>query len=435
MAPTRMVIAVSAAFLLFGASAAGAARPTPDRTSAKTQSPRAAAAAVCQTNAHTTTCVRPAPKGAVVEFLLPHAHSQPSSIANAPDGNLWFTEIATGRIGRITPTGNISEFDAPVLKGQCESDPTPCTIAAGPDGNMWFTGGPQIGRITPTGQVTSFPLPGAATYGITAGSDGNIWFTQPTASEIGRISPAGTVTEFAVPPPPFQPFVATPIYEPEALTLGTDGALWFTDSTRNVIGRMTMTGSVTTFSITPGSNRTTSPTAITAGPDGNIWFSEIGPQRIALITPSGTIREFKNGLALYSLTAGPDNNVWGLFGSVARVLRDGSATLFDMNEEINNRNPSGITTGHDGHIWYADTAGNRIARLNVGSLTGPTVRCVVPRLTGKTPNAARRSLARTHCKLGKVRHAHHPKGHTITAQSRAPGTKLPQHSAVSVTVG
>jgi virginiamycin B lyase len=34
--------------------------------------------------------------------------------------------------------------------------------------------------------------------GITAGPDGNLWFTEFTGNRIGRITPAGTVTEFPV---------------------------------------------------------------------------------------------------------------------------------------------------------------------------------------------------------------------------------------------
>ena len=38
------------------------------------------------------------------------AGSRPSGIAAGPDGNLWFTESDASRIGRITPSGVVSEF-------------------------------------------------------------------------------------------------------------------------------------------------------------------------------------------------------------------------------------------------------------------------------------------------------------------------------------
>ena len=81
----------------------------------------------------------------VVEFPLPSSGSEPSGIVTGPDGNLWFTEAAGNRIGRITPQGVITEFDIPTASSQ------PYGIAAGPDGNVWFIErlGNSIGRITP----------------------------------------------------------------------------------------------------------------------------------------------------------------------------------------------------------------------------------------------------------------------------------------------
>src|SRR5262249_55529888 len=80
-------------------------------------------------------------------------------IAAGPDGNVWFTEeVSEGeflvvydlpQIGRITPTGEITEFSL-------ASFSSPQSIAPGSDGNLWFTGGNEIGRITSTGTVTLF---------------------------------------------------------------------------------------------------------------------------------------------------------------------------------------------------------------------------------------------------------------------------------------
>src|SRR5258708_1766324 len=61
-------------------------------------------------------------------------------ITTGPDGNLWFTEEFKQHVGRITPSGVVTEFSA----GQDEN----IGITAGPDGNLWFTEfGDQIGRI------------------------------------------------------------------------------------------------------------------------------------------------------------------------------------------------------------------------------------------------------------------------------------------------
>ena len=70
----------------------------------------------------------------------------PPGITAGPDGNLWFTEYSTSKIGKITTNGAITEFAAPA---------STYSITAGPDGNLWFTETntynttPKIGKITP----------------------------------------------------------------------------------------------------------------------------------------------------------------------------------------------------------------------------------------------------------------------------------------------
>jgi hypothetical protein len=66
--------------------------------------------------------------------------------------------------------------------------------------------------------------------GITAGPDGNLWFTDLGGNGIGRISPAGAVTELA-PPSAFS--------RPIAIAVGPDGNLWFTETYAGTpIGRL-----------------------------------------------------------------------------------------------------------------------------------------------------------------------------------------------------
>src|SRR5258706_4936915 len=81
------------------------------------------------------------------QFTVFHAISGVTyGITRGPDGNLWFTEYAANRIGRITPNGVVTEFVVPGVGA-------PFAITAGPDGNLWFTdtNTNQIGKITPAG--------------------------------------------------------------------------------------------------------------------------------------------------------------------------------------------------------------------------------------------------------------------------------------------
>ena len=92
--------------------------------------------------------------GTITEFRTGiTAGSVPDVIVAGPDGNLWFTEYAGNRIGKITPAGVITEYSVGISPSSA-----PWGIAPGPDGNMWFTEsrGQRIGRIT-TGFVAPTP--------------------------------------------------------------------------------------------------------------------------------------------------------------------------------------------------------------------------------------------------------------------------------------
>lgn len=64
---------------------------------------------------------------------------------------------------------------------------------------------------------------------------------------------------------------------PQHLALGPDGALWFTESSANAIGRITTAGIVTEF---PTPTTASNPYAIVSGSDGNLWINESGAGKI-----------------------------------------------------------------------------------------------------------------------------------------------------------
>ena len=85
----------------------------------------------------------------------------------------------------MTATGEVTEFTLP-------KESYPQIITTGPDGNLWFTeiGSNKVGRITSNGQMTEFPAP-SGTYpeGITAGPGGKLWVTEADANAIGQNRP------------------------------------------------------------------------------------------------------------------------------------------------------------------------------------------------------------------------------------------------------
>jgi virginiamycin B lyase len=188
-------------------------------------------------------------------------------------------------VGRITTAGAISEFPLPsaylVLDG----------ITAGPDGALWFTeaNDKKLGRMTTTGEFTELPLPSLASPPITAGPDGALWYVDRHKRRIDRITTAGTVTEF---PQPLAQFLM-------GFTPGPDGALWFTDCLEPEIGRTTTTGVISKFHLPSAAQSSVDKTTpnlgacgITAGPDGALWFTETYVNKIGRITTTGELNEF-----------------------------------------------------------------------------------------------------------------------------------------------
>lgn len=211
------------------------------------------------------------PVGSVTMHQLALVGAEMWGAAAGPDGAMWFTDVAGGRIIRRGSDGAVSHFDLP------DATSYPTSIVAGPDGNLWFTEyvGGKIGRITPSGVITDFDANASGPWDIAAGPDGNLWFTEYNASKIGRITPAGTINEFSTGPHPW------------GIAAGPDGALWFTQYASNAIGRMTTAGSMTEY---PG---TGAPWLLATGPDGSMWFANrngdsVGQMVTGMVAPLRT---------------------------------------------------------------------------------------------------------------------------------------------------
>ncbi len=340
-----------------------------------------------------TTNSAPAAIGEVSEFSTGiTADSNPSKIAEGPEGNLWFTErnpFNGNQIGRLTPSGTVTQF--PVLL-----DSIPQGIAKGSDGNLWFTetndpeceaGGcrSKVGRITPSGAVTEFKTgitDDSEPWEITAGPDSNLWFTEfndPSPSDtnkVARITTAGSVTEF--------PLSTTGQHALTAIATGADGNLWFTEREADTVGRITPAGTITEFAIPTA---TSQPVAIAAGADGNLWFAQENTKEIGRITPAGTITEFSAGISVEAepraIAAGPDGNMW--FGQdngqIGRITPGGAIIECSTGagSEI-----EGITAGPEESMWFAESHENRIGRITATG-TGLAANCVTP--TGPPPSS------------------------------------------------
>lgn len=137
------------------------------------------------------------PGGVVSEYGWLPERIQPAHLTAGPDGEaaMWFTDRESDKIGKITTSGSVTISEA---KGPVEG------IVAGQgkeDDALWFADySHAIGKITPTGAITEYQLPvGREPNAITLGPEDDIWFTGSAAGYdkpvVGVMTPSARTTE------------------------------------------------------------------------------------------------------------------------------------------------------------------------------------------------------------------------------------------------
>jgi virginiamycin B lyase len=150
----------------------------------------------------------------IVEYAIPTPNSRPIAVEEGPDGRMWFSEEAGGKVGRIEASGKIAEFILPTPAGR-----PPLLLAAlafDRDGNLWVQQyvdhahpdpaardrlvriSARIARSGPGGlrpeDFTCFPVATVQTvmHRIARAPDGLLWFTEMNANKAGRLDPRAT---------------------------------------------------------------------------------------------------------------------------------------------------------------------------------------------------------------------------------------------------
>src|SRR5215207_1718717 len=109
----------------------------------------------------TLSAAQAAPIGMLKQFKVPTAGSSPEHITQTSGGNFWFTESFVNdqnatphKVGRITPSGQVTEFDVCEHPDFGFESCFPTDIVQGSDGDLYFTkNDAPLGRITTNGDV------------------------------------------------------------------------------------------------------------------------------------------------------------------------------------------------------------------------------------------------------------------------------------------
>ncbi|HXW37429.1 MAG TPA: hypothetical protein VEJ36_05975 [Nitrososphaerales archaeon] len=276
--------------------------------------------------------------GAVTEWSLPNPARWPNSLTVAPDGSIWFGEQSVPGVGHLFPNGSLVEY-------------------------AWPWSGTQD-TLQGCGYKTGI-------WGIVLWN-GMVWASSFDSNQIIGLDPASDST------------VVLGANSPGNLTIGPDGALWFTEQTFNhaVIGRISQGLDVSTYKL--------------------LNYTEYIPQEISFVNSSyayfvalNPTKNYVSGLFSFD----PDNVSGGIEPTLVSSgvdlvattsISEGDNVLWIAQHEISQLTGYNITTGtfteyptsvdnftsqsttlpyfvsaNGSEVWFSEHYANQIALLNV----------------------------------------------------------------------
>jgi virginiamycin B lyase len=202
------------------------------------------------------------------------------------------------------------------------------------------------------------PTANSRPYTIVAGLDGAMWFTESNGNKIGRITLDGVITEFPVP---------TAGSGPYGICLGPDKNIWFTERFADKIGRLVpSTGVITEFPVPTAFSQ---PWEIAPGADGNLWFTEDDAYQIGKITTTGSVTEFPmstSGCCFpIGIAPGPGGDVWytlEIGDQIGRIQPGDNFTQYPV--PTGSALPWDIIAGPDARMWFTELGGRNVGAID-----------------------------------------------------------------------
>ena len=218
--------------------------------------------------------------GVVVQEATGQTLEEGEAIVFRPLGNSRFRvvgrvmprEWGTPRRPASTAAAGLQVMEYPVPLGTHPHD-----VAPAPDGTVWYTAQAtgRLGRLDPaTGQTTEIPLgEGSAPHGVIVGPDGAAWVTDGGLNAIVRVDPGTTAFRgFRLPPSAGNANLNTATFDKR-------GILWFTGQ-NGIYGRLNpTTGAMRVFRAPRGAG----PYGITTTPKGRVFYASLAGSHIAEI--------------------------------------------------------------------------------------------------------------------------------------------------------
>ena len=229
-------------------------------------------------------------------------------------------------------------------------------------------------RYQTVAAYAQYEVPGgfsAFDEGAVGGPDGNVWFVEHFGNKVGKVTPTGSVTTYAT----------AAGAEPRRITTGPEGNLWFSENAKKV-GRITPSGKITEFPTLKVESL-----AIATGPNGWIWYSEPVEHRISEINPAKTSEGFTRvtlpiGTTPGEMAIGPDGNMWVILGGtnkIAKVPSSGAITEYALPA---GSKPVAITAGPGNSMWFTNVGTKKVGKI---TMTGEITEYAMPEKIAGTP--------------------------------------------------
>ncbi len=285
------------------------------------------------------------------------SHPHDVAAAPAPDGPVFYTAQATGKLGILDPaTGRVEEIALGARSA-------PHGVIVGPDGAAWITDGGRnaIVRADPkTKAVRAWPLPEETGYAnlntLTFDRQGRVWFTGQSGC-YGRLDPAtGVVTVWKAPRGS----------GPYGITTTPSGDVYYASLAGNHIARIDVATGEATVIEPPTKDQ--GARRVWSDSRGRIWVSYWNTGQVGRYDPAANAwREWKlPGAAphAYSVWVDGEDKVW---------LTDWSANAIVRFDPVTETFASYASTkpyanvrqmlGRSGEAWGAESGLDRLVRV------------------------------------------------------------------------
>ena len=310
--------------------------------------------------------------------------TQAWGVAVDGSGNLYISDVLTGRIRKVTPGGTIST----VAGGNFgfSGDGGPATSAAlhfandvtvDATGRLYIadSGNGRVRSVSVNGTIATFAGTGLVNFSgdggpaasallsqpsrVASDSAGSIFIADTFNNRIRKVSPAGIISTVAgTGVAGFSgdggPAVSASLKEPLGVVVDAAGNVYFADTGNGLVRRISSIGVITkiagngSYAFSGDGGLATN--ASFAGPaglaldatTGNLFIADSGNHRIRRVTPGGII------------TTVVGNGVQGFTGDGGQAT---SASLSD---------PRGIAFDTNGNLFIADFGNNRIRKVTPG---------------------------------------------------------------------